>query len=390
MEDLFTIDFWVDHIHYTMGIFVIILGAVVARLFVALLVKLLDHSIATPEDAARNKAIMKRVKFPIHLVFLVSAVYVVHQLGDFPPAAEPYLNKAIKITLDIAFFMTLYYFSGAVVLTRLFDGFGIKVNDTVKSFIANAVKTVVAVLGVVTVLGAFNINIGPVLGGLTVLTSAVALAAKDSIQGLLGSLTVVLEGKFKEGDWIKMGGLQGFVENIGIRTTSIRGFDRSITVIPNNTFAGAEITNFSRVNNWEVNVEVVVSYKAKQRQLENIIMRYRDWLANSADIESDPSKAPMVVRMNTLTDHGYNLFLFFYTKTADWIEHMRVREMCMMQLIKIVEEEGTSLAYPTQSVILENDSAEALPSAKTVTKKVTSSGSSVKKPAVKAAPKAKK
>lgn len=114
---------------------------------------------------------------------------------------------------------------------------------------ANAVKLVIAVLGVITVLGNFNINIGPVLGGLTVLTSAIALAAKDSIQGFIGSLTVVLEGKFKEGDWIKMGDLQGFVENIGIRTTSIRGFDRTLTVIPNDAFVASSITNFSRTTN---------------------------------------------------------------------------------------------------------------------------------------------
>src|SRR5690606_5154410 len=141
-------------------------------------------------------------------------------------------------------FMTLYHFAGAVVLAKLFKGIGITVNDTIKELLADVVKVVVAILGVVTVLGNFNINIGPVLGGLTVLTSAVALAAKDSIQGLIGSLTVVLEGKFKEGDWIKQGELQGFVENIGIRTTSVRGFDRTLTIVPNDAFTSGAVTNF--------------------------------------------------------------------------------------------------------------------------------------------------
>ncbi len=381
LANIFTKDFYNQYFHYLVGISILILGFIVAKILVSVLTKLLDHSVSTPEDLQSNHDIMKKVNFPINLVFLVIAVYAVHMLGDFPKAAEPYLHKAIKAALDIAFFMTMYYFLGAVVLTRLFSSFGIEVNETVKVFIANIVKIVIAVLGVVTVLGNFHINIGPVLGGLTVLTSAVALAAKDSIQGLIGSLTVVLEGKFKKGDWIKMGGLQGFVENIGIRTTSIRGFDKSLTVVPNNTFTGSEITNFSKVNHWEINSEVVLSYKSTQRQVENVIMRYRDWLANNVDIESDPSKAPMCIRMNNLSDHGFNLFLFFYTKTADWLEYMRVREMCMMQLIKIVEDEGTSLAYPTQSILLENENGSQ---AKKTVKKVKSvAGTTVSKVAAK-------
>jgi MscS family membrane protein len=354
LDYLLSKGFYNTYFHYIMGAGVIILGFVVGSVVVSILARLLDGSAATPDERAKNRELVAKIHFPINLVFLVLAIYVVHKLGDFPKQFEPYLLHAIKAVLDIAFFMTLYHFAGAVVLARLFRGIGINVNDTVKVLLADLVKVVVAVLGVVTVLGNFNINIGPVLGGLTVLTSAVALAAKDSIQGLIGSLTVVLEGKFKEGDWIKMGDLQGFVENIGIRTTTIRGFDRTLTTVPNDTFTSGSVTNFSRINNWEINVQVVLSYKSSQRQLENIVMRYRDWLGNNPDIESDPKKAVMAVRINDLTDHGFNLFLFFYTKTNQWLEYMRVREQCMLQLVKIIEEEGTSLAYPTQAVLLDN------------------------------------
>jgi len=270
--------------------------------------------------------------------------------------------------------MVLYHFVGAVVIARLLGGFGLAINETIKELIANGAKLTIAILGVVTVLGNFNINIGPVLGGLTVLTSAIALAAKDSIQGLIGSLTVVLEGKFKEGDWIKMGDLQGFVEKIGIRTTSIRGFDRALTIVPNDAFSAASVTNISRVNNWEINVQVALSYKSTQRQLENIVLRYRDWLAHNADIESDPKKAVIAVRVNDLTVNGFNLFLFFYTKTNQWLEYMRVREQCMLQLVKIIEDEGTFIAYPTQSIVIENEQ-ESKPS---VTKKIVEKASPIK------------
>lgn len=343
--------------HYFIGIGILVAGLIVSNVIVSIFAHLLDHNSKTQDEKEKTKELLSKVHFPINLVFLVIAIYVVHKLGDYPKAFEPYLMHGMKAVLDIAFFLTLYHFAGAFILTRLFGGLGITVNNTVKTLIADLAKLVIAVLGVITVLGNFNINIGPVLGGLTVLSSAVALAAKDSIQGFIGSLTVVLESKFKEGDWIKMGDLQGFVENIGVRTTSVRGFDRSLTVLPNDAFVSGAVTNFSKVNNWEINTQVVLSYKSTQRQLENIVMRYREWLGNNPDIESDPKKAVVAVRINDLTDHGFNLFLFFYAKTNEWLEYMRVREQCMFQLIKIVEEEGTSLAYPTQSVFLEGEAS---------------------------------
>jgi MscS family membrane protein len=251
--------------------------------------------------------------------------------------------------------MTVYHFLGALVLTRLFNGFGLTINDTVKELLANAVKIVIAVLGVVTVLGNFNVNIGPILGGLTLLTSAVALAAKDSIQGLIGSLTVVLEGKFKEGDWIKMGELQGFVENIGIRTTSVRGFDRTLTTVPNDAFVAASVTNFSSITNWEVKEDIVLAHTSTQEQLEKIVANFRDWLVSNPDIEADPKKAIMVIRVSNLVQHGFSLLVMFYTKTNQWPEHVRVREQCMFQLLKIVEEAGTSFAHPTHKVLLDGN-----------------------------------
>lgn len=382
LENLFGKEFYNAYFHYMVGIGILILGVVIANIIVSLFRGLLLHEEATPEDKAKVVKLVAKIHFPINLVFIALAVYIVHKLGDFPAELEPYLLQGLKTILDISFFMTLYHFVGAFVLTRLFKGFGLAINDTVKELLANAVKIVIAVLGVVTVLGNFNINIGPVLGGLTVLTSAVALAAKDSIQGLIGSLTVVLEGKFKEGDWIKMGELQGFVENIGIRTTSIRGLDRTLTVVPNDAFVASPITNLSRITNWQVKEDFTLSHTSTQDQLEKIVSRFRDWLASNPDVEADPKKAIIVVRVSNLVQHGFSLLVMFYTKSNQWPEHVRVREESMFQLLKIVEEAGTSFAHPTHKVLLEESaSLDKLLNVSVVKKPAIAKPEGMKKPA---------
>jgi MscS family membrane protein len=346
-------EFYNAYFHYIVGFGILILGVIVANIIVRVLSSLLVHAEATAEDKSKVIKLVSKIHLPINLVFIALSLYVVHKLGDFPPEIAPYLLQGLKTIMDISFFMTLYHFVGAFVLTRLFKGFGLSVSDTVKELLANVVKILIAVLGVVTVLGNFNVNIGPVLGGLTLLTSAVALAAKDSIQGLIGSLTVILEGKFKEGDWIKMGELQGFVESIGIRTTNIRGFDRTLTTVPNDAFVAASVTNFSRITNWEVKEDIVLAHTSTQLQLEKIVASFRDWLVSNPDIEADPKKAIIVVRVSNLVQHGFSLLVMFYTKTNQWPEHVRVREQCMFQLLKIVEDAGTSFAHPTHKVLLD-------------------------------------
>lgn len=358
LDNILGKEFYNAYFHYIVGVCILILGVVIANIIVAVLNDLLTHKEANSEDKAKVAKLMSRIHLPINLAFLALAIYVVHKLGDFPAVVEPYLLVGLNTVLDVSFFMTLYHFLGALVVTRLFKGLGLDVTDTIKDLLSNVVKAVIAVLGVVIVLGNFNINIGPILGGLTLVTYAVAMAAKDSIQGIIGSLTVVLEGKFKEGDWIKMGELQGFVEKIGIRTTSIRGFDRTLTTVPNDAFVAASVSNFSRITHWEVKEEFVLAHTSTQAQLQNVVSRFHEWLSTNPDVVTDPSQALLLVRINNLVQHGFSLLVMFYTKTNLWPVHVGVREQAMFQLLKIVEEEGTSFAHPTHKVLLQDDAVD--------------------------------
>ena len=159
-----------------------------------------------------------------------------------------------------------------------------------------------------------------------------------------------------------MGELQGFVENIGIRTTSIRGFDRTLTTVPNDAFVAASVSNFSRITHWEVREEFVLAHTSTQAQLEKIVSRFREWLSSSPDIVTDPSQAVLLVRINNLVQHGFSMLVMFYTKTNQWPVHVGVREQAMFQLFKIVEEEGTRFAHPTHNVFLQ----EEVPKVKTI------------------------
>lgn len=355
LESLFGKEFYHSYFHYIVGIGILILGVIVGQVVVSILRSILTSGNQTSEVNENISSKMSKITMPVNLVFFSIAVYAVHKLGDFPRELDPYIWHSVKVVLDISFFMILYHFVGAAVYFLMSKVFSDSVNRSAEELVANAAKIVIAILGVVTVLGNFNINIGPVLGGLTVLTSAIALAAKESIKGFLGSLTVILEGKFQQGDWIKIEETQGFVEHIGIRTTSIRGLDKTLTVIPNDKFVDSSITNFTRVTNWAIHEEFILEHTATQRQLESIVSKYREWLIQNPDIESDPKKAGMIVRIENLEMHGFILLLKFFTKTNQYPEHLRVREAAIFGLMKIVQEAGVNFAHATHHVLIDED-----------------------------------
>ena len=83
-----------------------------------------------------------------------------------------------------------------------------------------------------------------VLAGLGIGGLALALAAQDTLKNFFGSLMLIADRTFRVGDLVKIGGNEGVVESVGLRTTRIRGLDDSLLTIPNSDLTTAHVTNF--------------------------------------------------------------------------------------------------------------------------------------------------
>ena len=78
---------------------------------------------------------------------------------------------------------------------------------------------------------------------------AVALGAQDLFKNLISGILVLVEKRFKIGDWILVDGIiEGIVEKIGFRSTTIRKFDKSLAIIPNFQFAENAVVNISETS----------------------------------------------------------------------------------------------------------------------------------------------
>ena len=116
---------------------------------------------------------------------------------------------------------------------------------------------------------------------------AVALGAQDLFKNLISGILVLVEKRFKMGDWILVEGtIEGIVEKIGFRSTTIRKFDKSLAIIPNFQFAENAVINISQTTNWLISWTITLQYDTTIEQLKNVRDQIENFIKESKDFDT--------------------------------------------------------------------------------------------------------
>jgi MscS family membrane protein len=188
-----------------------------------------------------------------------------------------------------------------------------------------------------------------VLAGLGVGGLAVALAARDSIANLLGSLLIMLEKPFRVGHVIRVSGSEGTVEDVGFRSTRIRTPDNSLVSIPNNAVVNATVENLSLRAMRRQRFFLQVTYDTSRERLEGLTAGIRGLL------QAHPltNKTNQQVRFNNFSESSLDILVLFYLETQDYGVELREREAILLQTMNLLDEMGIAFAFPTRTLQIE-------------------------------------
>lgn len=147
-------------------------------------------------------------------------------------------------------------------------------DDRMIPLIEKIMKAIVAVLAVIFIFSAWNINISPLLATAGIAGLAVGLAVKDSLANILGGLQLVLDKTFKVGDKVQLeSGEMGVILDIGLRTTKLKTYDNEVIYIPNGMLANAKIKNFTMPDlSVRVNVNFGVEYGSDTEKVRRVVL----------------------------------------------------------------------------------------------------------------------
>lgn len=224
-------------------------------------------------------------------------------------------------------------------------------------------KTLVAVVGVfgaLLIVQSLGYDVKTLLAGLGLGGLAFALAAQDTLANVFGSVVVATDQPFKIGEFVKIGGNLGLVEDIGLRSTRLRAPDKSLVVIPNKTVANEAITNLSRLTQRRFEQVIGLTYDAKPEQLEAIVAEVRRLIL--AEAEVDP--ASVMVFFRDFNASSLDLWIVYLTKTPDFAKAMHLKQRLNLAFMRAVDAQGLSFAFPTQTVVLDGPVARQLAGAR--------------------------
>ena len=230
------------------------------------------------------------------------------------------------------------------------ERFGKEFAKEIGGFFIKLGKAFVIVVGTVAFLQEWGINVSALIASLGLGGLAFALAAKDTVSNLFGGLTILADKSMKVGDWVKVGDVEGIVEDIGLRTTKIRTFEKSLVVVPNQIIATQPLENFSRRGVRRIKMIIGITYDTPREKVEKIVEEIREMLKSHPRIAKDQL---CMVYFRDFGESSLDIFVYCFTDTADWEEYLAIRQDVNLKIMEIVERNGSSFAFPSRSIYIE-------------------------------------
>ena len=210
------------------------------------------------------------------------------------------------------------------------------------------VMGLVYVMGALLVLSALGVSVNPLIAGLGLGGVAVSLAIQPTLSNLFAGTYVMTEGVVARGDYIEMeGGVAGYVEDVGWRSTRLKTWGNNLVVIPNARFAETIITNYDRPQP-PVNVYLTcgVSYDSDLARVEAVSMEVMNSLLETSPYGVKDYGA--YFGFDSFDESNVGFWLFVQAK--DRLASFELRSALINELHRRFDQEGIVINYPVRSL----------------------------------------
>jgi MscS family membrane protein len=281
---------------------------------------------------------------PIVLGFFIASYYM-----SFGEDARTVVDTINRTLITILIFWLIHQIVEPI--SYILSGLDKMLTRELIGWIIKSLKILIFILGLAAVLELWGIKIGPIIAGLGLFGVAVALGAQDLFKNLISGILVLVEKRFKIGDWILVEGIiEGVVEKIGFRSTVLRKFDKSLAIIPNFQFAENAVINISETTNWRIDWAITLQYDTTVDQLKKIRNEIENHIKKSEDFDN---AVGIAVRVEKFSDSSIDMRVRCFTTSNSFSMWLEVKEKLAIEIKQIVEGNSAAFAFPSQSIYIE-------------------------------------
>jgi|TARA_Y100000385_G_C13037918_1_gene613892 MscS family membrane protein len=259
--------------------------------------------------------------------------------------------KRAGIILSIALFLNNLSRNFQFAIIKNNKTKNIDVDEATYEAITKIIRLSIIVTSGLIILQTFGFSISGVLAFGGIGGVAVGFAAKDMLANFFGGLMIYLDRPFRKGDWIRSPDreLEGTVENIGWRQTSIRNFRKNVIYIPNSVFMNIIVENPSRMTHRRIREVIGLRYKDLPKML-SIVEDVKIMISNHSDIDHNQTT---IVNFDSYNDSSIDFFIITYADTTEWARYHEIKQDVLMKIGEIIEKNNAEIAFPTRVEIQE-------------------------------------
>jgi len=338
----------VGQIITAVGIFIFFLF--IRNLFTRLVLNRIRKWVGKTENTV-DDAVVEAIEPPIRFIPVVMGIFFATSYLELDEQSTEFVLALNRSLVAFVIFWALYRASGPI--SSLLQKADRVLTGPMIQWLAKAIRIAFALVGAATILEIWGIQVGPLVAGLGLFGVAVALGAQDLFKNLIAGLFVIGEKRFHPGDWILVKGVvEGTVEQIGFRTTTIRRFDKAPVYVPNSALSDNAVINFSRMTYRRIKWLIGLKYDSSSESLDQVRSGIESYLEKT-EAFARPEEASTFVRIDRFSDSSIDILLYCFTTTTDWLEWLEIKEQLLIEIKRLVSDAGTDFAFPSSSIYIE-------------------------------------
>jgi small-conductance mechanosensitive channel len=306
-------------------------------------------------DASVLRAVGDAIRIPSLLWCLVLGLYLATEVALEFSRLTLRLRNQLGTLLEAAVILSMTLTLAGLVDTLIGRGPVPRVlGGAVTGLAQTTFRIAVLVVGLLVLLSALGVHITPILTALGVGGLAVALALQDTLANLFAGMHLLADRPIRVGDYVKVGeGVEGFVIDVGWRSTRLRGLANNVVVLPNQAVARATITNYNLPEpRMALGVKVSVDHSADPDRVEALLIdEVKRAVGQVPGLLGDPE--PEVRLIPGFGEYSLDFTVGFHV--AKFVDQYFVQHELRKRIVRRLRVEGVTIPVPVRAVQLSSD-----------------------------------
>ncbi len=347
MEGILEATFYGNTIFAWMKAFAIIVAALVVGKTVYWVFQNIARKLTEKTETRLDDIILDMVEEPIVVILTVLGFGVGFNTLTFESARiSEFIANAMTAAITLSF---------AWLLVRLLDSLIVEyvvpltektesdLDDQLLPILRKGTKLGIWTVGIIVALNNAGYDVAALLAGLGVGGLALAIAAQDTVANVFGGATIFADRPFVIGDRVRVGGYDGVMKEIGIRSSRMETRDGAIVTMPNSKFTGSAVENVTAGIGRRIVTTLGLTYDTTPEQMEKAMAILREIGEANEGVDDD-----IKISFSSWGDFAMGIRLAFFVKPE---AHFRNTENGVnMEILKRFSAEGLDFAYPTRTL----------------------------------------